>query len=63
MCQAMKINPETGLEEIQVTLSKWKITDKIPCPKCNTPIAMNADKKYICEPCKVYIKPRMHFKL
>jgi hypothetical protein len=61
MSQGMKINPETGLEEISVTLSKWKITDKIPCPKCNKQLQMNSEKKYICEPCKVHVKPRIQF--
>lgn len=45
-------------EIINITVKKWTIKDKYPCPKCSKKLGY---PDYTCIDCNVKIKPKMNF--
>lgn len=42
----------------KITVKKWTIKDKYPCPKCNKKVEY---PEYTCENCNIKIKPVIKF--
>lgn len=44
---------EIVYEKIKKVVTRWKNTDKYPCPKCDAKLN---SPNYTCEPCKIKLK-------
>ena len=54
----MKDTFETPPLELTITVRKWTIKDKYPCPQCGKKLAY---PNYICEQDNIKIKPKVQF--
>lgn len=46
------------METINITVKKWTIKDKYPCPKCGKKLVYPL---YDCVKCDLHIKPKIQF--